>query len=330
VNSPTNIVKGDVGLGNVDNTTDALKPVSTAGTTALALKAPLASPVFTGVSTFPVGSKSTPSITFSGDTDTGMFRPLANELDLVTAGNTGLHIGPTGLVGIGTEGPDKLLTLQSTTANAATLRIEHKVAQAINTGPDIQFYNAPQDGGVNLYESGAIRLRKENGSTNNHDHYMSFETRKNSPEGINEGMRINSSGYISYPAQPAFAAKGFNSRTGHEIVSYDSEVFDVGNNFSNSTGRFTVPVTGRYWFGWHVGHKGFVGHMGVGLMINNSFYVMGWSDDNAYVDHDVVSGSGVFDLDQNQFVSMGAHSSYGAPNTGTDYVYFSGFLVSAE
>ena len=37
-----------VGLGNVDNTSDANKPVSTATTTALALKAPLASPTFTG------------------------------------------------------------------------------------------------------------------------------------------------------------------------------------------------------------------------------------------------------------------------------------------
>ena len=37
-----------VGLGNVDNTSDANKPVSTATQTALDLKAPLASPTFTG------------------------------------------------------------------------------------------------------------------------------------------------------------------------------------------------------------------------------------------------------------------------------------------
>ena len=41
------LVKGDVGLGNVDNTTDAGKPVSTATQTALDLKAPLISPSFT-------------------------------------------------------------------------------------------------------------------------------------------------------------------------------------------------------------------------------------------------------------------------------------------
>ena len=37
-----------VGLGNVYNTNDANKPVSTATSSALALKAPLASPTFTG------------------------------------------------------------------------------------------------------------------------------------------------------------------------------------------------------------------------------------------------------------------------------------------
>ena len=42
------LVKGDVGLGNVDNTSDANKPVSTAQQTALDLKANLASPTFTG------------------------------------------------------------------------------------------------------------------------------------------------------------------------------------------------------------------------------------------------------------------------------------------
>ncbi|WP_276360221.1 hypothetical protein, partial [Daejeonella sp. H1SJ63] len=45
--------KTDVGLGNVDNTSDANKPVSGATQTALDLKAPLASPALTGVPTAP-------------------------------------------------------------------------------------------------------------------------------------------------------------------------------------------------------------------------------------------------------------------------------------
>jgi hypothetical protein len=48
INTPTGITKSDVGLANVDNTTDSAKPVSTATQTALDLKAPIASPTFTG------------------------------------------------------------------------------------------------------------------------------------------------------------------------------------------------------------------------------------------------------------------------------------------
>jgi hypothetical protein len=47
------LVKADVGLSNVDNTTDLSKPVSTATQTALNLKANLASPTFTGTPTAP-------------------------------------------------------------------------------------------------------------------------------------------------------------------------------------------------------------------------------------------------------------------------------------
>jgi hypothetical protein len=47
------LVKADVGLGNVDNTSDASKPVSTDQQTALNLKADLASPALTGNPTAP-------------------------------------------------------------------------------------------------------------------------------------------------------------------------------------------------------------------------------------------------------------------------------------
>ena len=53
------LVKGDVGLGDVDNTTDAGKPVSTAGQTALDLKADIASPTLTGVPAAPTATANT-------------------------------------------------------------------------------------------------------------------------------------------------------------------------------------------------------------------------------------------------------------------------------
>ena len=59
INTPTGIVKADVGLGNVDNTSDANKPISTATQTALNLKANLASPALTGTPTAPTASAGT-------------------------------------------------------------------------------------------------------------------------------------------------------------------------------------------------------------------------------------------------------------------------------
>ena len=56
INTPTGITKSDVGLSNVDNTADSAKPVSTAAQSALDLKAPLASPTFTGTVTLPAGT----------------------------------------------------------------------------------------------------------------------------------------------------------------------------------------------------------------------------------------------------------------------------------
>ena len=53
------VSKSHVGLGNVDNTSDANKPVSTAGQTALDLKANLASPTFTGTPLAPTAVSAT-------------------------------------------------------------------------------------------------------------------------------------------------------------------------------------------------------------------------------------------------------------------------------
>jgi len=71
----TGLTKAMVGLGDVDNTTDLAKPVSTATQTALNAKAPLASPVFTGQAIFDVGSNVNPSIAFANDDahDTGFY-----------------------------------------------------------------------------------------------------------------------------------------------------------------------------------------------------------------------------------------------------------------
>lgn len=61
ISNPHSVTKVQVGLGNVDNTSDANKPVSTATQTALDLKANLVSPTFTGIPVAPTASVGTSS-----------------------------------------------------------------------------------------------------------------------------------------------------------------------------------------------------------------------------------------------------------------------------
>ena len=98
------ITKSMVGLGNVDNTSDANKPVSNATQTALDLKAPIASPTFTGTLVLP-STVNGPSASTSVNL---LFPTTGGHITLGGSQTTGnLTIGggtqrTTGVIGIGT------------------------------------------------------------------------------------------------------------------------------------------------------------------------------------------------------------------------------------
>ncbi len=110
-----------VGLGNVTNTSDANKPVSTAQQTALNLKANAASPTFTGTVTLPAqvelglqGSANTPFIDFhSGATNTDY------DSRIIASGGTGVNGAGTLTLTAATVGVSSALTV-GTTVTAST------------------------------------------------------------------------------------------------------------------------------------------------------------------------------------------------------------------
>jgi len=77
-----------------------------------------------------------------------------------------------------------------------------------------------------------------------------------------ERMRIDSAGRVTMPYQPSAMVKlnSDYSQCGQydtvgplgdlagaaANIKYETKVYDVGNNYSTSTGRFTCPVAGRY------------------------------------------------------------------------------------
>ena len=61
-------------------------PLSAAAVSGLATKAPTASPTFTGVISLPDGSAAAPSLTNTGDSNTGLYWSAADELSITTGG----------------------------------------------------------------------------------------------------------------------------------------------------------------------------------------------------------------------------------------------------
>lgn len=70
-----------------------------------------------------------------------------------------------------------------------------------------------------------------------------------------DGLTIDSSGRVSMPNVPAFGARGLsntastggNSGT-NEILKFTNVHYNVGSHYNSSTGVFTCPLAGSYFF----------------------------------------------------------------------------------
>ena len=159
INTPTGIAKADVGLGNVDNTADTAKPVSTAQQTALDLKANLASPTFTGTVTIPTGASITaPTGLVKGDVGLGNVDNTSDANKPVsTAGQTALDLkanlaGPTftgtvAAVNLTLSG-DLTVNGTTTTINSTTITVDDKNIElgSVTTPTDV----TADGGGITL------------------------------------------------------------------------------------------------------------------------------------------------------------------------------------
>ena len=95
--------------------------------------------------------------------------------------------------------------------------------------------------------------------------YSELHLSANGPN--NAHLKIDASGRVTMPAQPAFSFRisyvsAANYTGGAAVISNNvgTTYANVGNHFSASTGRFTAPVAGYYVFGACVRYDAFSGN----------------------------------------------------------------------
>lgn len=173
--------------------------LATFTTTGLAVTGTLST---TGVSTFAAGTVALPSITTSGDTNTGIYFPAADTIAFTEGGAEAMRINSSGNVGIGTSSPaNKLQVIGSGTTAIANIKNTDSFVGGTNyTVPHLYILSGNNTtGNVTRLAlgvgSGALvyfDCLMEDAVTS----YSSMLVRTRGAGGVAERMRINSSGNV--------------------------------------------------------------------------------------------------------------------------------------
>ena len=158
------------------------------------------------------------------------------------------------------------------------------------------------------------------------NNYMTLGT--NQAGTVHEGMRFHrSGGYVTKPTQPKFSAYMANTYSwNNQIIVWDSEMYDVGNHYNTSNGKFTAPVAGYYVFGVKFRANGGFSQFGGMWTKNSSTYKRAFGQ-NSYAQGDCITAVDVIPMSANDTMGLRFEGSHGGATGGAHENGFWGYLL---
>ena len=167
------------------------------------------------------------------------------------------------------------------------------------------------------------------GSTGSNTHKLRFYDQSNAAE----RMAIDASGRVTMPYQPAFSAYkngNYTETTGTNRVPSWTEFTDIGSNLDASTGRFTAPVAGMYWFSLSAMSYNLSGDVQFRFYVNGSYHLGSndYSSRSGNLAQTTISGA--IYLSSNDYVEPYFYSNTTTSNIAFyngQYSHYHGYLI---
>ena len=289
---------------------------------------PLAGGTMTGVLAVTAGTAALPGIAVSGDLNTGITSPGADQLAISTGGTGRLFVDASGLVGIGTSAPRSLFNLAASATSGTILTVENTSTSLVASQyiGRIQFYGndaSTDSSGVRASIDAAVA--DAGGGTD-----IVFSNSKFLDSTLYERLRIDQEGRVGIGTTTGLAERL------HVNGGIRLDVNDQGLYFNSSTTAITGNGTSSYIaFNTSNAEKARLDSSGrllagtssaFGTASNNSFYsliqIRGNSNSSA-ADGRLTIGTGAATASVTSSTELGRIVF--TDGSGADYAYVQGF-----